>query len=47
MLRRRGGCGHALRAATHRTLLGLLAATGMRLGEALALTRDDVDLVEG
>jgi integrase len=36
-----------LRAATYRTLLGLLAATGMRLGEAFALTRRDVDLVEG
>jgi len=36
-----------LRAATHRTLIGLLAATGMRLGEALALTRDDVDLADG
>lgn len=36
-----------LRAATYRTLLGLLAATGMRLGEATALTRADVDLVEG
>jgi len=36
-----------LRAATHRTLLGLLAATGMRLGEAMALTGRDVDLVDG
>ena len=36
-----------LRAATHRTLIGLLAATGMRLGEALALTRPDVDLADG
>jgi integrase len=36
-----------LRAVTYRTLLGLLAATGMRLGEAFALTRSDVDLVEG
>jgi integrase len=36
-----------LRAATHCTLIGLLAATGMRLGEALALTRDDVALVDG
>jgi integrase/recombinase XerD len=36
-----------LRAVTYRTLLGLLAATGMRLGEALALSRDDVDLVDG
>jgi integrase len=36
-----------LRAVTYRTLLGLLAATGMRLGEAFALTRSDVDLVDG
>jgi integrase/recombinase XerD len=36
-----------LRAATYRTLFGLLAATGMRLGEALALSRTDVDLVDG
>lgn len=36
-----------LRAATHKTLFGLLAATGMRIGEALALTGDDVDLAEG
>jgi integrase len=32
-----------LRAATYRTLLGLLAVTGMRVGEAIALDRDDVD----
>jgi integrase len=36
----------ALRAATYRTLLGLLAVTGMRVGEAIALDRDDVDLCE-
>jgi len=29
------------------TLLGFLTVTGMRLGEALALDRDDVDLSEG
>lgn len=29
---------------TYRTLFGLLAATGMRCGEALALRREDVDL---
>jgi len=33
-----------LRAATCSTLLGLLAVTGMRLGEALGLDRRDVDL---
>ncbi len=32
-----------LRPWTVRTLIGLLAVTGMRLGEALALTREDVD----
>ena len=36
-----------LRAATHETLFGLLAASGMRLGEAIGLQRDDVDLVAG
>ena len=39
--------GPPLRAATQTALLGLLAATGMRSGEAMALTRADVDLVEG
>ena len=36
-----------LRAATHQTMIGLLAASGMRDGEALALDRDDVDLRDG
>lgn len=36
-----------LRAATYATLFGLLAATGMRLGEAIGLERDDVDLQQG
>ena len=36
-----------LRAASYATLFGLLAATGLRLGEALALDRDDVDLRAG
>jgi integrase len=31
------------RVATFRTLIGLLAVTGMRVGEALALDRDDID----
>jgi integrase/recombinase XerD len=34
----------SLRAARHQTLIGLLAVTGMRPGEALALDRQDVDL---
>jgi integrase len=36
-----------LRRATFKTLLGLLAATGLRPGEALALDVSDVDLVGG
>ena len=36
-----------LRAATYSTLFGLLAVTGMRLGEALGLDRQDVDLDQG
>jgi integrase/recombinase XerD len=36
-----------LRAATHEALFGLLAATGMRLGEAIALDRADADLSGG
>jgi integrase len=31
------------RVATYRTLLGLLAVTGMRVGEAIRLDRDDID----
>lgn len=33
--------------ATYRTLIGLLAVTGMRIGEALTLDRSDVDLRAG
>jgi integrase len=36
-----------LRAATHEALFGLLASTGMRIGEAVGLERDDVDLHAG
>ena len=36
-----------LRAVRHETLIGLLAVTGMRPGEALALDRQDVDLRHG
>jgi site-specific recombinase XerD len=36
-----------LRAATYSTLFGLLAVTGMRLGEAVGLDRQDVDLHQG
>ena len=30
-----------------RTMIGLLAVTGMRIGEAIALDRDDFDLADG
>jgi integrase len=36
-----------IRRATFETILGLLWATGMRVGEALGLDRDDVDLAHG
>jgi len=36
-----------LRAATFQTLIGLMACTGLRTGEAMALDRPDVDLREG
>lgn len=36
-----------LKAASYEALFGLLAVTGMRVGEALALERPDVDLHEG
>jgi len=36
-----------LLAATYTTLVGLLAVTGMRMGEAIALDDDDVDLRSG
>ena len=36
----------ALHAATYRTLIGLLAVTGMRLGEAIRLDRSDLDEAE-
>jgi len=36
-----------LQQATHGTLIGLLAVTGMRVGEALRLDRADVDLRHG
>lgn len=36
-----------LRGATHETLFGLLAASGMRIGEALALADSDIDLTDG
>ena len=35
------------RAATIKTFIGLMATTGLRAGEALALDRQDVDLADG
>lgn len=36
-----------LRAATYETLIGLLAASGLRIGEAIKLDRSDIDWAEG
>jgi integrase/recombinase XerD len=36
-----------LRAATYQTLIGLLAASGLRFGEAIKLDRSDVDWAQG
>ena len=38
---------HPLRAASFEALIGLMAITGLRTGEAIALDRADVDLDEG
>ena len=38
-----GALSPALRAATYQTLIGLLTLSGMRIGEAIALDRADVD----
>ena len=38
---------HAMRPKTYNTLLGLLNCTGLRISEALALSRADVDLQHG
>jgi integrase len=38
---------HPLRAASYEALFGLLAVSGMRVGEAITLQRDDVDLDAG
>jgi site-specific recombinase XerD len=35
---------HPMRAASYEALFGLLAVSGMRIGEAIALEREDVDL---
>jgi integrase len=36
-----------LRAATYHALIGLLAATGLRIGEAITLDRGDIDWTDG
>ena len=36
-----------LRAATYQTLIGLLAASGLRIGEAIKLDRGDIDWTDG
>jgi integrase/recombinase XerD len=38
---------HPLMSATYATYIGLLAVTGMRAGEAIALDRDDLDWSQG
>lgn len=38
---------HPLRAASYEALFGLLAVSGMRIGEAVALGREDIDLDAG
>jgi integrase len=38
---------YPLRVATYQTLVGLLAVTGMRVGEAIRLDRADLDLADG
>lgn len=38
---------HGLKSVTYATLIGLLASTGMRVGEAIALERGDVDYLDG
>jgi len=47
VMARAGSIRWPLPAASHETLIGLLAATGMRVGEAIRLDRDDVDWAEG
>ncbi|MEP6815467.1 MAG: tyrosine-type recombinase/integrase [Marmoricola sp.] len=42
-----GHLARGVRAQTYPALFGLLAATGIRVGEALALDRDEADLTDG
>ncbi len=47
MAQAREGIRQSLCAATYETLIGLLAATGMRISEAIKLDRTDIDWAEG
>ncbi len=47
LMRAARGLRSPMAAATYETLLGLLAVTGLRIGEALNLSRTDVDLAHG
>jgi integrase len=47
LLQATAGFRQPLRVATYRTLIGLLVVTGLRVGEAVRLDRDDVDLDHG
>ena len=47
LMRAAGELEPALLAANYQTLIGLLAVTGMRLGEVIRLDRDDVDVRHG
>jgi integrase len=47
LLRAAGQFRQPLRAATYRTVIGLLSVTGLRVGELVRLDRDDVDFDEG
>ncbi len=47
MTQARTGIRQASCAATYETLIGLLAATGMRISEAINLDRTDIDWAEG
>ena len=47
LMRAAGALTPPLRAASYRTVIGLMATTGLRLGETLDLDRQDVDLHDG